>query len=126
MSSSWCTIVFDTMWTNYNVMRRTLLEIFTIKNDIELYRLQPSGHSKVSWAAGAAWLPTTDGCIIHSAECRICAENTMRNETQRVSVCIYKDQYIYCTMRTNLLNLCNLVSISKNVVFYAFLVVRIY
>ena len=30
------------------------------------------------------------------------------------------------TMRTNLLNWCNLVSISKNVVFYAFLVVRIY
>ena len=29
------------------------------------------------------------------------------------------------TMRTNLLNWCNLVSISKNVVFYAFLVVRI-
>jgi hypothetical protein len=31
-----------------------------------------------------------------------------------------------CTMRTNLLNWCNLVSTSKNVVFYAFLVVRIY
>ena len=30
------------------------------------------------------------------------------------------------TMRTNLLNSCNLVSINKNVVFYAFLVVRIY
>ena len=30
------------------------------------------------------------------------------------------------TMRTNLLNWCNLVSISKKVVFYAFLVVRIY
>ena len=30
------------------------------------------------------------------------------------------------TMRTNLLNWCHLVSISKNVVFYAFLVVRIY
>ena len=30
------------------------------------------------------------------------------------------------TMRTNLLNWCNLVSISKNVVFYALLVVRIY
>ena len=30
------------------------------------------------------------------------------------------------TMRKNLLNWCNLVSISKNVVFYAFLVVRIY
>ena len=30
------------------------------------------------------------------------------------------------TMRTNLLNWCNLVSISKNVVFFAFLVVRIY
>ena len=30
------------------------------------------------------------------------------------------------TMRTNLLNWCNLVSISKNVVFYVFLVVRIY
>ena len=30
------------------------------------------------------------------------------------------------TMRTNLLNWCNLVSISKNVVFYAFLMVRIY
>ena len=30
------------------------------------------------------------------------------------------------TMRTNLLNWCNLVSISKNVVFYAFGVVRIY
>ena len=30
------------------------------------------------------------------------------------------------TMRTNLLNWCNLVSISKNVVFYASLVVRIY
>ena len=28
------------------------------------------------------------------------------------------------TMRTNLLNWCNLVSISKNVMFYAFLVVR--
>ena len=28
-------------------------------------------------------------------------------------------------MRTNLLNWCNLVSISKNVVFYTFLVVRI-
>ena len=33
---------------------------------------------------------------------------------------------IICTMRTNLLNWCNLVSISKNVVFYVFLVVRIY
>ena len=30
------------------------------------------------------------------------------------------------TMRTNLLNWCHLVSISKNVVFYTFLVVRIY
>ena len=30
------------------------------------------------------------------------------------------------TMRTNLLNWCNLVSISKNEVFYAFLVLRIY
>ena len=30
------------------------------------------------------------------------------------------------TMRTNLLNWCNLVLISKNVVFYVFLVVRIY
>ena len=30
------------------------------------------------------------------------------------------------TMRTNLLNWCNLVSIIKNVAFYAFLVVRIY
>ena len=30
------------------------------------------------------------------------------------------------TMRTNLLNWCHLVSISKNIVFYAFLVVRIY
>ena len=30
------------------------------------------------------------------------------------------------TMRTNLLNWCNLVSISKNVVFYAFLVEGIY
>ena len=30
------------------------------------------------------------------------------------------------TMRTNLLNWCNLVSISKNVVFYVSLVVRIY
>ena len=30
------------------------------------------------------------------------------------------------TMRTNLLNWCHLVSVSKNVVFYAFLVVRIY
>ena len=30
------------------------------------------------------------------------------------------------TMRTNLLNYCHLVSISKNVMFYAFLVVRIY
>ena len=30
------------------------------------------------------------------------------------------------TMRTSLLNWCTLVSISKNVVFYAFLVVRIY
>ena len=29
-------------------------------------------------------------------------------------------------LRTNLLNWCNLVSISKNVVFYAFLAVRIY
>ena len=39
--------------------------------------------------------------------------------------------YIQCwtsanTMRTDLLNWCHLVSISKNVVFYAFLVVRIY
>ena len=31
--------------------------------------------------------------------------------------------YILYTMRTDLLNWCNLVSISKNVVFYAFLVV---
>ena len=30
------------------------------------------------------------------------------------------------TIRTNLLNWCNLVSIIKNVVFYAFLVLRIY
>ena len=30
------------------------------------------------------------------------------------------------TMRTNLLNWCNLVSINKNLAFYAFLVVRIY
>ena len=30
------------------------------------------------------------------------------------------------TMRTNLLNWCNLVSISKNVMFYAFLLARIY
>ena len=87
------------LWVYYSIwyymdqmLRLTPLEIFTIKNDMELYRLQPSGHSKVSWAAGAAWLHTTDGCIIHSAECRICAENTMRNETQRIS----KDQYIYC------------------------------
>ena len=34
--------------------------------------------------------------------------------------------YYFYTMRTNLLNWCNLVSISKNVVFNAFLVVRIY
>ena len=33
---------------------------------------------------------------------------------------------ILLTIRTNLLNWCNLVSISKNIVFYAFLVVRIY
>ena len=37
----------------------------------------------------------------------------------------YKTFAVYA-MRTNLLNWCNLVSISKNVVFYAFLVVRIY
>ena len=30
------------------------------------------------------------------------------------------------TIRTNLLNWCNLVSISKNLVFYAFVVERIY
>ena len=34
--------------------------------------------------------------------------------------------YTSITMRTNLLNWCNLVSISKNVVFYALGVVRIY
>ena len=39
----------------------------------------------------------------------------------------YFEKYVLtCTMRTNLLNWCNLVSISKKVVFYAFLVVRIY
>ena len=36
---------------------------------------------------------------------------------------LYSKKY---TMRTNLLNWCNLVSISKNVVFYASLVLRIY
>ena len=36
------------------------------------------------------------------------------------------DPFQKYTMRTDLLNSCHLVSISKNVVFYAFLVVRIY
>ena len=40
--------------------------------------------------------------------------------------CFSPLQVIQNTMRTNLLNWCHLVSISKNVVFYAFLVVRIY
>ena len=35
-------------------------------------------------------------------------------------------KYIFFTMRKSLLNKCHLVSISKNVVFYVFLVVRIY
>ena len=55
--------------------------------------------------------------------------------TLTVSYCLVsytKDQAwlsnfrICITMRTNLLNWCNLVSISSNVVFYAFLVIRIY
>ena len=45
----------------------------------------------------------------------------------QISVASHEKTKIYAyTMGTNLLNLCNLVSISKNVVFYAFLVVRIY
>ena len=39
---------------------------------------------------------------------------------------LIKGLSINYTMRTNLLNWCNLVSISKNVLFYVFLVVRIY
>ena len=39
---------------------------------------------------------------------------------------IYHNATVIYTMRTDLLNWCNLVSLSKNVVFYAFGVVRIY
>ena len=39
---------------------------------------------------------------------------------------IFSRGFVTNTMRTNLLNWCNLVSISKTVVFYAFGVVRIY
>ena len=87
MRFGWCTIVLCGPNIEMDPTENTY-----DKNYFELYRLQPSGHSKVRWAAWAARLPTTDTCIIHSAECRICPENTITNEKQ----CISKDQYIYC------------------------------
>ena len=45
---------------------------------------------------------------------------------QIVKVPFYKGRPFNYTMRTNVLNWCNLVSISKNVVFYASGMVRIY
>ena len=45
---------------------------------------------------------------------------------EKIFLMVLTNQLIYFTMRKNLLNWCHLVSISKNVIFYAFLVVRIY
>ena len=43
-----------------------------------------------------------------------------------VELALPKGSFFNYTMRKSLLNKCHLVSISKNVVFYVFLVVRIY
>ena len=50
-----------------------------------------------------------------------CMTNMWKNNEQKCGL-----DWIANTMKTNLLSWCNLVSISKNLVFYAFLVVRIY
>ena len=47
-----------------------------------------------------------------------------KKEVEEMAVSIV--EFLKITIRTNLLNWCNLVSISKNIVFYAFLLVRIY
>ena len=52
-------------------------------------------------------------------KCR-CRWHQLQRNHQTFSIAIHN------TMRKNLLNWCNLVSISKNVAFYASLVVRIY
>ena len=65
--------------------------------------------------------------------CRILMENLMDKNPEDLSgqtpllSSIQEGNFDVCnTMRTNLLNYCHLVSISKNVMFYVFLVVRIY
>ena len=40
-------------------------------------RLKLGGLNKAGCVAGAACLPTTDGCKIYSVDCKICAEFTM-------------------------------------------------
>ena len=51
--------------------------------------------------------------------------STMYRFLSKICALIFYNELSY-TMRTNLLNFCHLVSISKNVVFYVSLVVRIY
>ena len=47
-------------------------------------------------------------------------------QIHQMTMLFNQNYHFFITMRKNLLNWCNLVSISKNVVFYAFEVVRIY
>ena len=61
-----------------------------------------------------AWLDRE----VKSICCRLAVDNLWGQPIKLIQV--------VSTMRTNLLNWCNLVSISKNVMFYVFLVVRIY
>ena len=39
--------------------------------------LKLGGLNKAGCVAEAAWLPTTDGCRIHSVDCKIYAKSTM-------------------------------------------------
>ena len=86
-----------------------------VKLDPRSHHVQKWVHHKIKF--NLIYLVTLDSNLMTTMHCIYAGH-----------VISYKNKFDYVvnTMRTNLLNWCNLVSISENVVFYTFLVVRIY